>query len=106
MKDVVEVMEALGLQEIPYSALTNFSVLCDTQAKEFYFPLKDVNGTIVGYRRLYKSEGDIVEQMLPETESFGVVKSQSVKKDFASAILVLSVVDMLALSTQKLNGKF
>lgn len=105
MEDVVEVMEALGIQTIPYSVLTNFSVLCDTRSKELHFPLKDVNGDVVGYRRLYKIENDLVEQTLPDTESFGVVKSQAVKKDFPSAILVLSIVDMLALATQKINCK-
>lgn len=106
MKDVINVMETLQLQMIPYSALAMFSVLCDIEAKELYFPLKDVNGIVVGYKRLYKIGGDVAEETLPETESFGVVKSQSAKKEFASAVLVLSIVDMLALATQKINCKF
>lgn len=106
MEDVVKVMETLGLQTIPHSVLKNFSVLCDTQSNELHFPLKDVNGAVVGYRRLYKIGNDVAEQTVPETESFGVVKMQSIKKDFSSAILVLSIVDMLALATQKINCKF
>ncbi|KAG4072609.1 hypothetical protein HA402_004698 [Bradysia odoriphaga] len=103
---VIKVMESLKLQSIPYSVLLNFSVLCDTQSNELYFPLKDVDGVVVGYRRLYKIENDVVEETLPETECFGVLKSQSGKRDFTSAIVVLSVVDMLALATQKLNYTF
>lgn len=106
MDDVVNVMETLQLQMIPYSTLAMFAVLCEIQAKELYFPLKDVNGVVVGYKRLYKIGSDVAEQTLPDTESFGVVKSQTAKKDFASAILVLSIVDMLALATQKINCKF
>lgn len=106
VKDIVTVMETLELEAIPHSVLTNFSVLCDIQSKELYFPLKDVDGIVVGYRRMCKIGSDVVEQTLPETESFGVVKSQTIKKDFPSAILVLSTVDMLALATQKINCKF
>lgn len=108
-EDVAKVMEALELQAIPHSVLTNFSVLCDLQAKELYFPLRDVNGVDVGYRRLYKIGTDVAEQTLPETECFGVVtmnKPQTSKKEFTSAIVVLSIVDMLALATQKINCKF
>lgn len=105
-EELVNVMETLRLQSIAQSVLVNFSVFCDTQSKELYFPLKDVNGIVVGYRRLYRNGNDVAEQTLPETESFGVVRSQALKKDFPSAILVLSIVDMLALATQKMNGKF
>ncbi|KAJ6646856.1 Mitochondrial DNA helicase [Pseudolycoriella hygida] len=103
-EDVVEVMETLGLQTIPYKVLKNVSVLCDTTSKELYFPLKDVDEAIVGYKRLYKIGNDVAEQTMPETESFGVVKVKTNKKDYDSAILVLSVVDMLALATQKVTS--
>lgn len=102
---VIKVMESLKLQMIPYTVLVNFSVLCDTHSNELYFPLKDVDGVVVGYRRLYKIGSEVTEQTLPETESFGVLKPQTGKKDFTSAIVVLSIVDMLALATQKLNCK-
>lgn len=108
-EDVLKVMETLELQAIPHSVLTNFSVLCDIQSNELYFPLRDVDGVDVGYRRLYKDGNDVTEQTLPQTESFGVVtsnQSQTTKKVFTSAILVLSIVDMLALATQKINCKF
>lgn len=102
---VIKVMDSLGLNAIPHSVLSNFSVLCDTQSNDLYFPLKDVNGAVVGYRRLYKIEDVIAEETIPETESFGVVKSQPLKKESTNAVLVLSIVDMLALATQKINCK-
>lgn len=103
---VVKVMETLELQAIPHNVLTHFSAMIDLRSSELYFPLKDVNGAIVGYKRLSKVGNDVVEETFPEAESFGLVKSQAIKKDFPTAILVLSIVDMLALATQKINCKY
>lgn len=103
---LTKVLETLQLQMIPHNVLTNFSALCDIVSSELYFPLKDIDGVIVGYKRLYKIRNDVVEETFPEHESFGVVKSQQGKKDSTSAILVLSIMDLLALATQKINCKF
>lgn len=104
---VVKVIETLKLEAIPHSVLENFSVFCDIESNALYFPLKDVDGTIVGYKRLSNVGNDVVEVTKPDTDSFGLIKSHRAKlnKDFNSAILVLSIVDMLALATQKINCK-
>lgn len=67
----------------------------------------DVDGIIVGYKRLTKENDLIVENAIPDVNCFGVITLEAVStkasREAPSAILVLNVLDLLALSTQKLS---
>lgn len=83
----------------------------DEASKSMYFPMLDVDGAIVGYKRLVKEKGRIIEESIPEANCFGVISLEAsgtkmTKETLPSAILVLNVLDLLALSTQKLSCKY
>lgn len=68
----------------------------------------DVDGITVGYKRLTKENDVIVEHSIPDANCFGVITLDVISTKAAkesSAILVLNVLDLLALSTLKLSGK-
>lgn len=79
-----------------------------------YVPLVDVESRIVGYKVLSISnqtaEDVLTERTIPEANCSGLVHlncsvaSKTTTKDQSNAILVLNVIDLLALSTAKING--
>lgn len=81
----------------------------DEPSGSLFIPMLDVDGIIVGYKRLSKENDQIVEYSIPEANCFGVITVEAVgakaSKEAPSAVLVLNVLDLLALSTQKLGSK-
>lgn len=89
----------------------------DARHKHLYVPLVDVESAVVGYKVLSIEKNELVERTVPDTNCSGliylkcsaVVESKMTAtakaKDQSSAILVLNVLDMLALSTAKINGE-
>lgn len=116
----LESMQMLfGIEMIPVATLATLKVKYDECGRTLYFPMRDVHGEIVGYKCVYKSANDddnddqICERSIPEANCFGVLcldatvaTKPSSTKEHPSAIVVLKVLDLLALSTvQKLNCK-
>lgn len=97
------------LQIIPVSSLEHLKTLCDVTENSLYFPMRDVNGQMVGYKILSKVNDALEEKTLPEINCYGVVTSvgvpNRVQKDQPSAVVVLNILDLLALSTQRLPCK-
>lgn len=102
--------------KISKSTLTLLNARFNPATKQLLFPLTDVVGQIVGCKILTKSdldEGEITEQTFPELNCSGlVVYDRNVKtskdKETSSkkSILVLNVLDLLALSTTKINATY
>lgn len=91
----------------PASLFHSLSVRCDPQTHTLYFPLQDADGQTVGFKTLSCQQEHIVENTFPETHCFGMLMNAVAKtsgKD-VSAVVVLNVPDLLALSVQKLNSK-
>lgn len=102
------------MQGIPATSLVAISSQWDANRQQLYVPLLDVESKLVGYKTLSISiDGTLVEKTIPETNCAGLIslKCSSVttkasSKEQSNAILVLNVLDLLALSTVKLNGEF
>lgn len=113
---VADVLRHLRLDSFAVALLDSFGALCSPIAQSLHFPLHDVNGDTVGFKVIERSidggdsdegtGGELVERTVPTSNCFGVLccipKSQ---RDAANAVVVLNVVDLLALATQKLPCK-
>lgn len=98
---------------ISFTTLETLRTQYDDATQTLYFPMKDVDGTVVGYKCLRKNidtdDQPIVEYSMPDTNCFGVLSFDGGggTKTTKEAVLVLNVFDLLALSSmQKLNCKF
>lgn len=104
----------LGIENIDDAAFDGLHLLCNVNENRLYFPMQDEAGRFVGYKILSReSNGYLVEDTVPPTNSFGliVVAPQSAgkrvtKENAKAAIVVLNVIDVLAIRTQKTNGLF
>lgn len=80
--------------------------LCDPVTRSLHFPLHDANGQTVGYKLLSRPDDELLERTTPDSDSFGVLVSlPKSQRDASSAVVVLNVVDLLALVSQKLTCK-
>lgn len=87
----------------------------DARYKHLYVPLVDVESAVVGYKVLSIEKNELVERTVPDTNCSGLIylkcsaesktAASAKAKDQSSAILVLNVMDLLALSTAKINGE-
>lgn len=68
-------------------------------ADEIYLPLRNITDEIVGYKTCAKSVDQ--EKSIPDKNAFGLLIKRPTKKEFNTAIVVLSARDFLALATQK-----
>lgn len=96
---------------IPVLSLENLKTLCDLSEMCLYFPMRDIDGHVVGYKQLLKENNLLEEKTFPEVNCFGVLTAGNITtnrhhKDVTSAVLVLNILDVLALSTQKLHCKW
>ncbi|XP_065084108.1 mitochondrial DNA helicase [Ochlerotatus camptorhynchus] len=112
-----EVCSKLGLNEIPGSSLVAIGSRWNADEGHLYVPLVDVESRIVGYKVISLSnqtgEDVLIERTVPEANCSGLVyfkcsaafgtTSKPTTKDHSNAILVLNVMDLLALSTAKIN---
>lgn len=99
------------MQFVSVKVLQSYQCLCDQIGKVLYFPLKNIYNTIVGYRKLFKNENNtIMESVYPKTNAFGLITTNNKlsttnkQKSSTTAILVLTILDLLALSTHKTDG--
>lgn len=88
----------------PISTFENFRVACDPAANTLYFPFHDADGQMVGYKMLTRQHDQLIETTFPETNCFGVLMSAVKATKDTSAVIVLNVPDLLALSQHKLNS--
>lgn len=107
--DLKNLMDCLNLDHKIDLALKNSNILYHKESKALYFPMHDVNKILVGYKILKRTGNDIIETSLPVTVNrFGLLSLKGTvgktSKESTSCILVLSVLDFLALGTQKING--
>ncbi|EDS45911.1 pom1 [Culex quinquefasciatus] len=109
-----EICGELGLDGIPPASLVQVASRWDARYKHLYVPLVDVESAVVGYKVLSIEKNELVERTVPDTNCSGLIylkclaESKTVasakSKDQSSAILVLNVWDLLALSTAKINA--
>lgn len=95
-------------QNIPAHIFDSLQTHCDSKTKSLYFPLKDVDGIVVGYKRLLKENKILTEQTIPDANCFGLLVSNVTTKslrggDSTTAVIVSNSNDFLSLCTQKLN---
>lgn len=110
MEEVDGICDQLGMEKITFAAFENLNAYCNLEKRILYFPLKDVDGFVVGYKKLSKNNNDdkIREETIPESNSFGVViaTTKRLTKDQAKhAIIVVNVLDTLAIRMQKAQGE-
>lgn len=110
--------EKLHLSNISNEALKTANCFYNEYESALYFQMTDVNGTVVGSRKLFWNDetelhdetnisynGGILSGLLNvKLATGGSGKVQ--QKEPTTAILVLSVLDLLALIGIKLNGKW
>ncbi|EAT34536.1 AAEL013237-PA [Aedes aegypti] len=109
------ISRTLGLEGIPVSSLVAIGSRWDDEKCHLYVPLTDVESRIVGYKVLSKTnqtgEDMVIERTIPEANCSGLVHlkcssgtaTKASAKDQSTAVLVLNVLDLLALSAAKLN---
>lgn len=95
-----EVLESLRIHDLKSDVLKKLGVVQNPEKGSLHFPLKNVAGICTGERILYYSK-DFEEETLPLEKCSGVLCHTTPKA--TKAILVLSVLDFLALCTQKLD---
>lgn len=112
-----EICRELGLNGIPPVSLLQVESRWDARQRHLYVPLLDVESVIVGYKVLSFNNNELVERTVPETNCSGLIYLKSSAalladsktnasgkaKETFSAILVLNVLDLLALSAAKIN---
>uniref|UniRef100_A0A8D8GC60 DNA 5'-3' helicase n=1 Tax=Culex pipiens TaxID=7175 RepID=A0A8D8GC60_CULPI len=109
-----EICGELGLDGIPPASLVQVASRWDARHKHLYVPLVDVESAVVGYKVLSIEKNELVERTVPDTNCCGLIylkcsaesktAASAKSKDQSSAILVLNVWDLLALSTAKINA--
>lgn len=104
--EIESVCSDMGMEKITVAAFEAILVYCNTKRKIFYFPMLDVDNTIVGYKKLSKNENNnsFREETIPESHSFGVVLApakRTTKDQQKNAILVVNMLDALAIRMQK-----
>lgn len=108
--ELQDVLQYLGLAKFEPATFLGVQAFCHSQLKILFFPMLDVAGNIVGYKRLSRpQDAELVESTFPEQNSFGSVIFHPLAKrgtrDHKTAILVVNMLDALALRMEKSNGK-
>ncbi|XP_050093386.1 mitochondrial DNA helicase [Anopheles aquasalis] len=109
------VAQALGIPDSFAESLVHLKARWNALNKELFIPLKDVEGRAIGYKTLQRttSDGELFERTVPEANASGIVQlrcsvasagTRAKEQCHLNAILVLSVLDLLALGTAKLNA--
>lgn len=102
--------------KVAKTTLTTLNARFNPTTKQLLIPLTDVIGQIVGCKILTRNEQDpsqVTEQTFPELNCSGVVnydKNLRISKDkeisSKKSIVVLNVLDLLALSTTRINATY
>lgn len=95
-----EVLESLMIHDLKSDILKKLGVIQNCEKGSLHFPLKNVAGICTGERILYYSR-DFEEETLPPEKCSGLLCHTNSKA--TKAILVLSIMDFLALCSQKLD---
>lgn len=95
-----EVLDSLKIHDLKSDVLKKLGVVQNTEKSSLHFPLRNVAGICTGERILYFAR-NFEEETLPVEKCSGVLCHANPKA--TKAILVLSVMDFLALCTQKLD---
>lgn len=106
--ELKEVLQHLGLEKIDPTTFMGLHAFCHSKRKILYFPMIDVEGNIVGYKKLTRlPDAEIVESTVPEENSFGAVIFHPLVKrgyrDQRTAVIVVNMLDALALRSEKTN---
>lgn len=96
----IEVLESLQIPDLKLDTLKKIGVVQNSEKCTLHFPLINVAGMRTGQRILHYSR-DFEEETQPSEKCSGVLCHSNPKA--TKAILVLSVMDFLALCTQKLD---
>uniref|UniRef100_A0A182NW93 DNA 5'-3' helicase n=1 Tax=Anopheles dirus TaxID=7168 RepID=A0A182NW93_9DIPT len=110
-----DVVRRLHLENIVPETLISIKARWHEGRNELFVPLVDVEDRLIGYKKLYAApDGEICECTVPETNASGLILLRCTTsgtgtkaKDHQSqtnAILVLSVLDLLALGSVKINA--
>lgn len=110
--DLAAVCAHLGIENIADSAFDDLHMLCNVNEKRLYFPMQDAERNFVGYKMLGRGANGLpVEETVPLSNSFGAVVASAYsssnrlpKEQTKTAIVVLNMLDVLAIRTQKTNG--
>lgn len=111
--ELAAVCAHLGIENINDSAFDGLHMLCNVREKCLYFPMQDVEGKFVGYKKLSRGKnGHPVEETVPSSNSFGTIvapphsssKRYPTREHTRTAIVVLNMMDTLAIRTEKTNG--
>lgn len=110
--DLAAVCAHLGIDSIADSAFDDLHMLCNISEKLLYFPMQDAERNFVGYKMLSRGANGLpVEKTVPPSNSFGVIVASPYsslkrlpKEQTKTAIVVLNMLDVLAIRTQKTNG--
>jgi len=98
-------------EKIPKSSLTMLNAHY-TDTNQLLFPLLDILGQCVGYKAVEIDGNEWKETCTPESNCSGLIvynNSKTVKskeKEPQSAIIVLNILDLLALTTTRINSTF
>lgn len=109
MFDVIEYFKFSAIPNVE-NILLSLNVKFDSSLNTLYVPLLDVTNKIVGYKELRKSldENELIEEKtIPSSNTSGVVVCKSSTKPSVSsskAIVVLNILDVIALMSQKVNA--
>lgn len=96
-----EILHSLNIN-VPVTAFMNLNTYYDSTVNRLIFPLSNVDGHIIGSKTLQNNP--VEESTDPEIGCHGVILVKpTVSKSKDSAVVVLSVVDLLALNSQKIN---
>lgn len=106
--ELKEVLQYLGLEKIDPTIFMGIHAFCHPKRRILYFPMIDVEGNIVGYKKLTRlPDAEIVESTVPEENSFGAVIFHPLVKrgyrDQRTAVIVVNMLDALALRCEKNN---
>lgn len=109
LHEIKSIISHFEFENIAETSFDDLNAICNVEKKCLYFPMQDLNGNIVGYKKLMKSDGEkICEETVPESNCFGVViAGQRRQKDQIkqNAVVVLNICDALAIRSQRINGK-
>ncbi|KAL7047419.1 hypothetical protein ACKWTF_002894 [Chironomus riparius] len=114
-ENVDDIFVKFGINDrIPKSSLKNLNTRYCSDTNKLFVPLLDILGQCVGYKTVeIDSNGEWKESCIPDSNCSGLVLYNNLKavkikeKDSQqSAIIVLNILDLLALTTTRINSTF
>lgn len=104
---VDEICDNFRLKNILPNHLRLADVRVHVKENIIYFPMKNINGDIVGYKKIIYEDGEWLEESIPNNNSFGIIMTASKKaQKNKTAVVVLNFLDYLALLGEINNCKF